>query len=121
MDKKEILDDLAWIRHYLDRGSDTSKPEDLFLLEHATRLKPYSASEVHGWAREWKDDGEVTRAYGKIRDLLHIKILSAVASDRLDKGIAQRHLTAFYDYSEKTDTRVKGDIVVKILSEGANL
>lgn len=116
MVREEILEELGWI---LQAGI-VSKPE-VFLLEHATRYKVYASDEVHEWAREYKGDEEVRRAYGKVRDLLHIRILEAVAGDRLDKGIAMRHLAAFYEYAEKTDTKVRGEMVVKIMSEGKDL
>jgi hypothetical protein len=75
---------------------------DMYMLSQAIELQPYCSDDVHRWGRE----DEYYRAYGKVRDILELRILSAINGGKLEKTTGEAMLKAYYyrTYSEKEGT-----------------
>ncbi len=115
MDLEKKLEQLNWILHQLQIVYRQDK--DVFLLEHVIRYKDYARKDVEAWG---KDEG-CAALWNKIDDVLHVKLLEAVQEGKVDKAIAAKRLSAKYEYNDKVDHKVSGDLIVKIMKEGADL
>lgn len=123
------IEELTWILKMLQSdlsgqnwgklgGEDTKSVDtDVFLLEHIIQYKDYSRRDVESWGK----DVECRPLVNKIDDVLHVRLLRSAQEGKVDKGIAQKRLSAKYEYNDKVDMKVGGELVINILKEGANL
>lgn len=105
--KHDIKEEMEYILHVV-----RERP-DIYLLEQAIEYKDYPASQVHRWGKG-EEYGDI---YEKVRDLLHIRIIGMINRGELERGVGLKHLSAFYDYSEKTsvDHTSKGEKVESVV------
>lgn len=99
---KAQKEELEWIYHTL-----VNKP-GVYLLEGVVdACKEYCVDDVHGWAKLQAG------VYGKIRDLIKVRIHEAVQADKLDKTLAAEILKTYY-YARDRDAgrEVVGGIVL---------
>lgn len=86
----------------------------IYMLEQVIEGKDYCAGDVHAWGEEAGCKG----LYGKIRDILRMRMIT---ENSIDKAVKLKHLAAFDGYVDKVESKVSGNLVVNILKEGAEL
>lgn len=91
--EKYIRDELEYIHATL------MNTPGAFLIEKVVDVaKDYCTDDVHRWGQEKGNYG----VYGKIRDLVKVRIFEAVAAEKLDRTLASEILKTYY-YSTVKD------------------
>lgn len=114
MEELNKREELEWILLKLQEGEGM---EEVFLIEHVIRKKPYSRKDVESWGKE----EEYKSLWNKIDDILHVRLLEAAQAGKIDKVIAGKRLSAKYEYSDRIDAKLTGSLIVNILPEGSKL
>ena len=85
-----IEKELSWILGQL------GLQKDIYMLAGIIEKCDYCVDDIHSWAATNADNLEVQRLYGKIRDLMHIRILDAISGGTLEKTTGEGMLKVFY-------------------------